>query len=66
MVNISNKFNETTWGYSFGGGISFTNLENFNLILEVMSSPDISNLYKTELLEVSKYSYEIKFGLQFK
>jgi len=66
MGIVSNKFNETTWGYSFGGGIIFTGFEDFNLILEGMSSRDFSNLYKTDLLEVKKYSYEIKLGLQFK
>jgi hypothetical protein len=61
----SDQFKQTTWGFSLGGGLLYNKIENIELFIEVTGSPDISNLYKSELVEISKYSYEFKIGILF-
>jgi len=62
----SDQFRQTAWGYSIGGGLLYNKIENIDLLIEFTSSPDISKIYNTDLLEISKFSYELKIGILFK
>ena len=64
--NHSDQFRHTTWGYSIGIGFLYNRLEKIDILIEFLSSPDVSRLYDTEFLEISKFSYELKVGILFK
>lgn len=66
ILELSKKFEKFIYGYSFGAGVIINNFVRYGLTLELVSSPNINYLYKTESLKVSNYSYEIKFGIKLK
>jgi len=64
--SVSNEFEKMNYGISYGVGLSYYKLRYTIPFIEILSSPDINMTYETDLLTVSNYSYEIKFGFSFK
>jgi hypothetical protein len=59
-----NELEKVTYGLSMGGGIEFPKWLPFNLSLEFIYSPDLSNSFLDNRTEITNISYEInlKFG----